>query len=53
MSSSYDKHVRRWKTEKRNSLEFFLQYGVKLDKLHPNLSYIDEEMYLRLIKVTK
>ncbi len=49
MSASYDKHVRRWKTEQRNSLEFFLQYGVKLDKLHPNLSIIDEELYVRLL----
>lgn len=48
MSASYDKHVRRWKSEERNSVKFFLRYGVKLDKLHPNLKNIDEDLYHKL-----
>ncbi len=48
MSASYDKHVRKWKTPARNSINFFLRYGVKLNKLHPNLESLDEELYYQL-----
>lgn len=50
MSASYDKHTRKWKSSERNSIPFFLKYGAKLNKLHPNLKYIDEQMYQLLLK---
>ena len=52
-SSAYDKHTRRWKGQSsfRNTIGFFLKYGCKLDKLHPQLESIEEEMYAQLVKL--
>ena len=50
MSASYDKHTRKWLSVERNSIQFFLKYGAKLNKLHPNLKYIDQQMYNSILE---
>jgi hypothetical protein len=50
MSASYDKHTRKWLSSERNSIQFFLKYGAKLNKLHPNLKYIDQQMYNSILE---
>jgi len=51
-SAAYDKHVMWWKGESsfRNTISFFLRYGCKLDKIHPGLKHVEEEMYAQLVE---
>ena len=45
MSAAYDKHVGRWSSAERNSKAFFRRYGAKIDKVHPHLAAIEDQLY--------